>query len=239
VLLERSAAEVAAHFERVIVSLDAPTETLYQTIRGVAALRTIERGVAAVRRIAPHVPITARATLHRLNYRELPRLVEHAKAMAVDGISFLAADVSSSAFGRSAPTRAPSLTLAAADVDEFAEIVEAAIDDLADDFRSGFIAEPPGKLRRLPQYYAALLGRRPFPPVSCNAPYTSIVVEADGAVRPCFFHEAIGNVRLAPLPSIVARNLATFRQSLDMASNPICRRCVCSMKTGWRSAPWQ
>jgi len=239
VLLDRTAADVARVFSRVIVSLDASSEVLYQAVRGVAALTTIERGVARLQRLAPNVPITARATLHRWNFRELPHLIDHARAMALDGISFLPADVFSSAFGREFPARLDTLALNADEVAEFAELVEETISNHADDFTSGFVAESPAKLRRLPQYYAALRGEGSFPSVSCNAPYMSAVIEADGSVRPCFFHQTVGSVRLEPISSIVRRNLPAFRENLTIGSNPICTRCVCSMKTGWRSAPWQ
>lgn len=239
VLLDRTAADVARLFSRVIVSLDASTELLYQAVRGVAALTAVERGVARLQRLAPDVPVTARATLHRWNFRELPRLIDHAKAMALDGISFLPADVSSSAFGREFPARSEALGLDPGQTAEFAEVVEETLIDHRDDFASGFVAEGPEKLRRLPQYYAALSGLAKFPIVSCNAPYMSAVIEADGSVRPCFFHQSVGSVRLEPLASIVKRNLPAFRESLTIASNPVCTRCVCSIKTGWRSAPWQ
>lgn len=238
VLLERAAADVARHFEQVIVSLDAATAPLYAAIRGVNALNTVERGVARLRALAPHIPVAARTTLHRHNFRELPAIVEHARAAGFDSISFLAADVSSNAFGRTAP-RAGGLILTAAEVAEFAEIVEEAIAGFAGDFEAGFITDPPEKLRRLPRYYAALLAGEGFPQVDCNAPFMSVVVEADGAVRPCFFHQPVGNIRLAPLGSIVARNLPAFRAALNIGSNPVCQRCVCSKKTSWRSAPWQ
>ncbi len=238
VLLERCAAEVAREFSRVVVSLDAASESLYRVIRGVDALNQVERGVAALRRLAPAVTITARSTLHRLNFREIAPLIDHAKAMGLDGISFLSADVSSSAFGRSGPPRAPALALGPDEAAEFAAAVERAVHERGEEFSSGFVAESPAKLRRLPQYYAALQGRAAFPPVACNAPWISVVVEADGAVRPCFFHHAIGSVRVQPLASIVAGNLAAFRRQLDVASNPVCARCVCSIRTGWRSAPW-
>jgi Fe-coproporphyrin III synthase len=239
VLLERTAADVARVFSRVIVSLDASTEVLYQAVRGVAALTAVERGVARLQRLAPEVPVTARATLHRWNFRELPRLIDHAKAMALDGISFLPADVFSAAFGREFPARIDTLALDADETAEFAQLVEETISSHLDDFTSGFVAESPEKLRRLPQYYAALGGRGRFPSVSCNAPYMSAVIEADGSVRPCFFHQTVGSVRLEPLASIVRRNIPAFRENLTIASNPVCTRCVCSMKTGWRSAPWQ
>ena len=239
ILLDRSASDVARLFSKVIVSLDAPTEPLYQAIRGVSALATIERGVARLRRIAPDLEITVRATLHRMNFRQLPHLIDHARAMAVDGISFLAADVSSTAFGRETAAGAAALALTAIEAAEFAELVDRTVIDHRDDFASNFVAESPEKLRRLPRYYAALQGQGPFPPVSCNAPYMSVVIEADGAVRPCFFHEAVGSIRQAALADIVRRNLPAFRDSLNVGRNPICTRCVCSMRTGWGSAPWQ
>jgi len=239
VLLERCAPEVARHFSRTIVSLDATTEELYHMVRGVTALTTVEKGVARLRKLAPQMPITARATLHRLNFRELPRLIDHARAMGLDGISFLAADVSSHAFGRERVPQPGVLALDARQIGEFDDLVERTIVDHRDDFESGYVAESPAKLRRLPQYYAALAGLAPFPAVACNAPYMSVVVEADGSVRPCFFHDPIGNIRSAPLEDIVARNLRAFRETLDFATNPVCTRCVCSMRTGWRSAPWQ
>jgi MoaA/NifB/PqqE/SkfB family radical SAM enzyme len=239
VLLEKCASEVAVEFSRVIVSLDAASETLYGEVRGVMALRLVENGVARLRRLAPRMPVTARATLHRRNFRELPKLIEHARAMALDGISFLAADVSSLAFGRTGPPRQDGLVLTRCEVAEFAALVESTIAARAADFTSGFIAESPEKLRRLPQYYAALLDERPFPPAGCSAPWMSAVVEADGSVRPCFFHRPIGNIRQAPLWSIVERDLPAFRKGLDVAANPVCARCVCSTRVGWRNVPWQ
>jgi MoaA/NifB/PqqE/SkfB family radical SAM enzyme len=245
VLLDRFAGRVAEHFSRVIVSLDAPSESLYAAIRGVDALQVVERGVARLRDTSPGLPVTARATLHRMNFRELPRLVDHAKSMALDGISFLPADMSSTGFGRTpAPDGAPrrelaSLALDRAEVREFEATVEYAIARYAADFASGFIAESPDKLRRLPRYYAAAAGDEPFPRVACNAPWVSAVVEADGSVRPCFFQRAIGNLRRTPFETIVTRNLAAFRGSLDVGANPVCVRCVCSLKTSWRRSPWR
>ena len=238
VLLERFADRVAQHFSRVIVSLDASTALLYEQIRGVDALAIVGRGVARLRRLAPGLTLSGRATLHRANFRELPRLIDHAKSLGLDRISFLPADLSSLAFGRDRVPDHDSLALNAEEIDEFESIVERTIRICADDFASGFVAESPDKLRRLPRYYAALNGTEPFPAVSCNAPWVSVVVEANGAVRPCFFHGSIGNVRQAPLATIVARNLRAFRESLDVGANPVCVRCVCSLKVSWRSAPW-
>jgi MoaA/NifB/PqqE/SkfB family radical SAM enzyme len=238
ILLERLAEAVGENFTRVCISLDAADEALYERIRGVAALEKIEAGVVRLRRVAPAIKVTARATLHRENFRELPKLIEYAKHLALDGISFLPADVSSTAFGRRQPADKHGLALDPREVAELASTVERTIERFAGDFKSGFVLESPDKLRRIPWYYEALAGTRPFPPVACNAPWVSIVIEANGLVRPCFFHEPIGNVRQATLDSIVADNLRAFRAHLSVDTNPVCSRCVCSLKAGWRSAPW-
>ncbi len=238
VLLDRMASKVAEHFNRVIVSLDSHDEDEYRHIRGVGALPALERGVTRLRTLAPRLPVSARSTLHRMNFRDLPRLIEHARAMALDSISFLAADVGTTAFGRNG-SAAGSLALTRDEIVEFADVVERTIVERADDFACGFVAESPAKLRRLPQYYAALAGLAAFPPNQCNAPYMSVVIEADGAVRPCFFHDAVGTLRHGSLRTIVDGNLRAFRAAIDMSANPVCERCVCSMKTGWRNAPWR
>jgi Fe-coproporphyrin III synthase len=238
VLLERFAERVAEQFDRVIVSLDAANASLYEQIRGVDALAIVGRGVARLRQLAPGVPLSARATLHKANFRELPRLIDYAKTLGLDRISFLPADVSSLGFGRNVvPERAP-LALDEDEIDDFEAIVERTISVYARDFESGFVAESPDRLRRLPRYYAALRGDAPFPRVSCNAPWVSVVVEANGSVRPCFFHGSIGNLREAPIAAIVGRDLRAFRESFNVGADPVCVRCVCSLKTSWRSAPW-
>jgi MoaA/NifB/PqqE/SkfB family radical SAM enzyme len=240
VLLSRHAREVTARFSRVTLSLDAAERDLYEKVRGIDALDAVESGIARLRESAPSVPVAARATLHKANFRELPRLVRRARELGLSRISFLAADVSSTAFGRrfsSGPPWGADLLLDGDEIDEFRSVVEAVIANEGEAFLSGFIAEKPEKLRRLPEYYAALRGGRPFPPVSCNAPWVSAVVEADGAVRPCFFHRPIGNVRSAPLERILKEDMPGFRRELDVATDPLCERCVCSIRFRPGGAP--
>src|SRR3954463_4822684 len=87
VLLERCAERVAEQFARVIVSLDATSAPLYEQIRGVDALGVVGRGIARLRRLGPPLPLSARATLHRANFRELPRLIDYARTLGLDRIS--------------------------------------------------------------------------------------------------------------------------------------------------------
>jgi MoaA/NifB/PqqE/SkfB family radical SAM enzyme len=207
---------------------------VHDRVRGVPrAYERLERGVHALRTCEPRIRITARTVLQRLNYATLPDIVAAAKALTLDQISFLAADVSSTAFNRPAGwpvDRAAAVALTADDVQVFSDIVERTIVERAADFASGFVAENPDKLRRLPRYYAALLGTGPFPENRCNAPWTSTVIEADGSVRPCFFHRTLGSIHEQPLSAILNGDDARrFRRALDVKTDPICQRCVCTL----------
>ena len=49
-------------------------------------------------------------------------------------------------------------------------------------------------------------------------------------MRPCFFHPAFGNINDSSLHEILNSPQALrFRDELDIANNPICQRCVCSL----------
>jgi MoaA/NifB/PqqE/SkfB family radical SAM enzyme len=237
-MLDKYAEQVAARFQQVTISLDAHTAPLYQVIRGVDALGLVERGVARLQRIAPGLPIRARSTLHRYNFAELPRLIDKAHALGLTQISFLSADATSEAFGPRHETSMRGLLLNEQEVHTFEDTVEETIRTHAADFQTGFVAESPDKLRRLPRYYAAQLGIEEFPPVACNAPWVSVVVEADGTVRPCFFHAAVGNIREKSLSAILKSEMVAFRRGLDVSQNETCRKCVCTMKVGLRSRVW-
>jgi MoaA/NifB/PqqE/SkfB family radical SAM enzyme len=230
IFLARDAPEVASRFSRVTLSLDAPTKALYEEVRGIDGLNLLEFGIARLRQVAPSIPVTARATLHKANFRELPGLVRKARELGLDGISFLAADLSSTAFGRKELPSPDALRLNQEEVVEFRRVVEELIAGESEAFRTGFIAESPEKLRRLPSYYTALLGQGPFPSVFCNAPWVSAVVEADGSVRPCFFHPPLGNIRRKPLDKILHEDFPPFRSALSIAKDRICERCVCSIR---------
>lgn len=236
--LQKLAEPVASRFEQVTISLDAHTAPLYASIRGVDALALVERGVARLQTLAPGLAIRARSTLHRHNFTELPNLIDKARAMGLKQISFLSADVTSEAFGRRGESSTRGLLLDENEVLRFKQVVEETIRTHLRDFETGFIAESPEKLRRLPRYYAAQLGIGDFPPVTCNAPWVSAVVEADGTVRPCFFHHALGNIREKSLGAILREEMVTFRRGLRMDENETCRKCVCTLKTGWRSRLW-
>src|SRR5262249_38962478 len=144
------------------------------------------------------VTVAGRCTVQRANFRALRATVESAHAIGLDRISFLAADVSSEAFNRPGgwpEARAAEVALRRDDLPLLEAELEALEAGDAAGFESGYIAESRAKLRRcLLQYVTAIVGQADFAPHTCNAPWVSSVIEADGTVRPCFFHAPLGNL---------------------------------------------
>ncbi len=230
-LLERNAARIVNHTDEVIVSLDGPRD-VHDRIRRVAgAFERLEAGVHVIRALRADFPVHARCTVQRMNHNELRATVAVARRMGLNGISFLAVDVTSTAFNRPAgwePERQLQVTL---DREQIVAL-ESEIDSLALEGDCGrFVAESPEKLLRIVRHFRARLGETEPVAPRCNAPWVSAVVEADGTVRPCFFHPPIGKLDSETTLAGVLNNeeAVRFRNSLDVASNPTCRRCVCSL----------
>ncbi|HEX3846480.1 MAG TPA: hypothetical protein VHV81_03795, partial [Steroidobacteraceae bacterium] len=173
-----------------------------------------------------------RITVQRDNYRQLPAFVSLAKDLGARSVSFLAVDVANpNAFGRDGGGISD-LALRREDLPQLAQVLSSLEKSHAREFRAGFIAESPGKLRRLHQYFAALHGSAPFPAVRCNAPEFSAVVGAQGAVQPCFFIAGPPESRAAGGDLEAALNggaMRALRAEIQAGRRPECRTCVCSM----------
>ncbi len=232
-LLKRHAPDVVRWCDEVIVSLDGSRE-VHNAIRRVPhAYDRLAEGVAALKGLSANFRVTARCVIQRRNYLDLPNVIEAAHAIGLDQISFLPVDVSTPAFNRPTPwgnERVAEVALSPNEVAEFERILEQTITYCAEDFTSGFITESPDKLRRLVRYFAALNGEGDFPKTVCNAPWVSTVIEADGTVRPCFFHRPLGNIYQQSLDKILnSADAMAFRRNLDVRKNTICRTCVCAL----------
>lgn len=240
-LLSDFATQLAEHTDDTILSLDGP-EPVHDVIRRVkGAFRSLVRGIEEVRGRRASYPFSCRTTVQRENYRHLRETLRAAKSMGVESISFLAADVTSTAFNRPNPwsqTKQRSIVIPEDGISAFEEEVENLIQEHAPDIESGFLRESPSKLRRLVLHARAQHNQlQPVAP-RCNAPWISAVVEADGTVRPCFFHRSIGNVHDHSLADILnSQEALRFREQLDIQSDPICQRCVCSLYLEGRMLP--
>jgi MoaA/NifB/PqqE/SkfB family radical SAM enzyme len=229
--LAKHAADVAGLFEAVTVSLDGTCPETYRAIRGLHAFAQVCDGIRAA--AATGIFVGLRVTVQRANYRELPRFVTLARELGAHQVSFLPVDVSNAhAFARD-DLAVDDLALARDDLPRLAEALRQMRVDHAAEFASGFIAESPDKLARLHDYFAALLGEGPFPPVRCNAPEFSAVVGVDGGAAPCFFipGPAAQEPRATLGASLRGPAMEGLRADIRAGRRRECERCVCSL---WR-----
>ena len=232
-LMKRDAANIGRWVDEVIVSLDGSPE-VHDRIRNVPrAYERLAEGIVAVRSVAPGITIGGRCVLQRANFSDFSGVVEAAHDLNLDWISFLAADVSSEAFNRPGgwpQEQAETVSLSLQECDQLERLLHASFVADSVDYDSGFIVESPQRLLKLVQYFRALAGEGDFPVQACNAPWVSAVVEPDGEVRPCYFHESYGNIEESGLQDILnSRSAVEFRRNLDINNNPVCRRCVCTL----------
>jgi len=230
-LLKKYASELISKTNEVIVSLDGSRE-VHDEIRNIPnAFDKLKEGVQELKKLKRDYRVTARSVIQKSNFEDFPNIVDAAKGIGLDQISFLTADVTTDAFNRAEiwnEEKVGEIKLTLDEVKKLKEIIESLIKTHSKDFNSGFIAESPDKIRRFYHYYAAYHGLSSFPKIRCNAPWVSTVIEADGTVRPCFFHKKIGNINENSLPEILNSDESiSFRKNLDMAENPICKKCVC------------
>lgn len=231
--LQKRAREVAYNVDDVIVSLDGPRR-VHDEIRGVkAAYDHLAAGVLQLLPLRPELRITARTTVQKLNHASLCETVRAAQELDLSGISFLAADLTSSAFNRELPwehTHAERVALDGCEVDALDRELDRMISGFEREIASGYIAEKPAKLKRIAEHFRANLGQSAHQSPVCNAPWVSAVIGYDGSVRPCFFHPSIGNLQASSLGEVVnGPSALSFRHSLDIANNKTCRQCVCSL----------
>ncbi len=229
--LKKNAGQLTKWVNDIIVSLDGP-EDIHDRIRNIPnAWQQLKEGVHYIKSIAPDFKITARTVIHRLNFQYWSDIVDSAKEIGLNQVSFLPADISSHAFNREilwSEQRQHDILPGKKDLPDLKYITETIIESYAADIIKGFIAENPEKLRKIYAYYAAFYGLNPFPYKKCNAPWVSTVVEADGTVRPCFFHPPLGNIRNQSLENILNSDESIrFRKELDMDKDSTCIKCVC------------
>lgn len=231
--LAKHARSVATLFDAVTVSLDGTDRATYAAIRGVDAFEVVCRGIRAV--VAMDLPVSLRVTVQRGNFRQLPRFVDLGRALGVAQVSFLAVDVANPhAFSRQEGFGAD-LALRREELSELERLLLELERDCAEAFRTRFIAESAQKLRqRILQYFAAVCGSGSYPPVRCNAPEFSAVIDARGRVSPCFF---IGGPAQAALGDdleevLNGEAMIGLRRAIRRGERAECSRCVCSM---WRN----
>jgi len=225
-LLRKFAKEVIGNVDEVIVSLDGSRE-VHNKIRNMPqAFEKLADGVKAIKDLKPGFRITGRCVLQRQNFRDFYEIIDSAKNIGLDQISFLPADVSTAAFNHLNTVVANDIALTLDEAEDFKQLIERFVEDT-------FVAESHEKMRKIPRYYLALLNRDQFESPPCNAPWVSAVLESDGRLMPCFFHKEYGSVTGNDFEAVLnSKQAIEFRRNLNVKKNEVCKKCVCSLKLG-------
>ncbi|MFB3905385.1 MAG: radical SAM protein [Acidobacteriota bacterium] len=229
-LLEPNADETIRSIDQLTVSVDG-SPAVHDRIRQVnGCAEQLAAGIKAILARCPDFAIVARTVVQKFNCQDLHNVVRFGTDLGLRAVSFVAADVSSTAFNRPTPWDEPKISQIALSHSELCKLsrsVELLLTDYSKEFERGFILNTPAQLWDIYRYYKALLGQCDFPPVKCRAPWISAVLEADGCIRPCFFHAPYAKVGEKGLLEILnSREAIRFRRELKVSRSQICRKCV-------------
>ena len=220
------------YFDEIIVSVDGAKADTHDSIRGVKSFDIIINGIRDA--VARHsCRISIRTVLQKRNFKEVFRMVDLAKSLNVNRISFLAADVLSDAFGRD--TRGPaaqneSILLDADELQIFRNLIEEMKYRYNSDFNSGFISESHEKLLNIARYFEAAAGMNSYPRNYCNAPNVSAVITSTGEIHPCFFLPSFGNVRSNSFDELLNNTqIKQVRRDVRDYKLERCKTCVCTL----------
>ncbi len=242
-LLPKRTDEFKDVFSEIIVSVDGADAETHNRLRGVNSFDIILEGIHKVLHTGASPQISLRTVLQKQNFRQLHEFIELAKRTEVNRISFLAADVSSDAYGRDHnSTRGEvssesTMALNENEVPELNDIIDTASVKYEDEFRSGLISESPEKLRHIANYYAALNGNGTFPKNFCNAPMVSTVITSTGDIHPCFFLPKYGNIRRNTFKELINSDpITATRKQVKSMEPERCKKCVCTLFISPRTA---
>ncbi len=233
-LLEKRYEEFSSFFHEIIVSIDGADEETHNGIRGIKSFDQILKGITSIVHKKQHPEISIRTVLQKRNYSQMPKMIEMAKSLSVNRISFLAADVLSNSFGRDtrgAITANESIMLNEFEISDLRRMISAMSSTFKSEFEEQFISESVEKLYHIADYFDALIGKKEFPKNICNAPDVSAVITSTGEIQPCFFLPSYGNVKDTAFHTLVNNaSVKEVRKNVRSYSLERCQTCVCTLK---------
>jgi radical SAM protein with 4Fe4S-binding SPASM domain len=227
------------HAEKIVnnckvlrVSLDGPKDIHNLTRGKTYAYERLKQGMDKIRYYSPDYNVSAHCTIHLMNFEYISNTINTAKELQLSGIAFSATDTyNQEAFKRADridEKYVESLTLSSSKIDDMEIQLNNLIEMHKEDFESGFIAHSPEKLKYLLiDYYREIEGGA-CRKLKCNSPWTSVVIEYDGTLRPCFPMSEYANINdfKSMKEALNSTKAQSMRKNLVIEKNDICRRCV-------------
>lgn len=199
ILLDRIRPKALIDGDALIVSIDGFDSVAYKSIRGVDAFDRVSSNITAFSKQNPAVLVGIRCTLTTKVLGHLDECVEFASSNGIDVVSFSPLDSTSSSFGRDMSGRRRAELEA-----DLLPSIEEVHEYLCDFMRGGPLANLVNEsyavglfswnvsdFVRCLTFYEGLLSSKMVGELAndaaCSFPKTSLVVDYDGSVRPCFY----------------------------------------------------
>lgn len=229
---------VADHFDKVIVSLDGSTPETYKRVRGVDGFDSVTGAARAQKRYSENTRLILKLTLQKANFRELDDWIELAIGLGADAVALTAPDLTSDAFFKPGTDRsdlASRLLLDKAEALEFSRLANKVLEKYRDAIQRGFIIE--GNLERYADFFARAAARpgpaKDAPGRDCQMARRRLIINADGAVRPCFFLPALGHISDPGTDDVFDSGaFREFRLGFSSQASSVCGECLQFMD--WR-----
>lgn len=205
ILLAKYMDDVARTGDILVVSMDASSPELYARIRGTNRFHQIVSAVRVMRSQHPQARVDLRCTLQRHNLLDVFSIAQLANDLhcrlgfnPVDAVSdnFLRESRPGGIGNNSDNVAFDDLIPTLDEIDEFVALLDT--QDVLDDPMSVSISATWTKTKflRLAEYFRGLRQNRPRQQAGspCIVPYTSILIEANGDVKRCFYDKPSGNI---------------------------------------------
>lgn len=221
-LLTRNRHWIVKYLHELFISIWGARPETHDRLRGSNMLANLVVELQSFLSLSPRPEVVLRYTVMPQNIAELTAFAKLAIQLGVDGISIQPADRNRDNFG---PNPLPSAW-------ETATIDPGAAKHCFEEFfraatAAGILRQTQASFDRVRDYALAALCSNSIAPPSCNAPWRSMVVNSRLEVSPCYFLDAVGDLRSQSISDLISGPLTDLRTRLDVAANPTCAQCVC------------
>jgi len=224
ILVGKYIEELINLFDSIVFSFDTINNEKYMNIRGVDAYKLVVNNIKQVRKQSSTIEIRLRSMILEENIDELSEIVKLAIKLDVNKISFLLVDTDSEhGFGRNFDKRdSKNISKNKIQPEKLKKQIMQ-IQELKTKENEKFINSILDNLKELIQFLEK--GESVYK--SCNAPLNSIVIDSLGNVLPCFFKEAVGNIKEKDILDILNSNEYVEIHKERTIRNCIeCKKCI-------------
>ena len=209
--------EIVKYFDTVVYSFDACNKEMYKNIRGIDAFDIVVDSIRNIKK--NNLNIRLRCMVLEKNYRYLDKIIELAKDLKVNQISFIPVDTESTiAFERKSKKTSIKNNI---NIEELESIINNILSN-KELIESNVLTENGDNLRNVIKFYKNEIDFK-----ECNSPASSIVLQMDGSLKTCFFTNPISNIHDNDILTILnSKEFIDIRKRAKCRKLKECKECI-------------